>query len=88
VIYREGIAARLLDVCHEMSSKKAPHITNVSLHVRPSNKGAIALYEQAGFQVEKPRTPSFAILPFSRDQNLVMVRWLQPPERSELQQEA
>lgn len=53
---RMGIAAELLDICYELARKRG--VASINLEVRPSNAGAIQLYEGEGFS-QVGRRPSF-----------------------------
>lgn len=70
---RRGIAAymlgELLDIAVQSGARTA------FLEVRPSNPGAIALYEQVGFH-EVGRRPDYYPAPFGREDAVVMAREL------------
>ncbi|MDX1609026.1 MAG: ribosomal protein S18-alanine N-acetyltransferase [Halofilum sp. (in: g-proteobacteria)] len=70
---RQGIAARLLEEL--LAVARRAHARTMFLEVRPSNTGAIDLYERAGFH-EVGRRPDYYPAPFGREDALVMAREL------------
>jgi ribosomal-protein-alanine N-acetyltransferase len=70
---RSGIASALLDQLLEVAV--TAHADCAFLEVRPSNHGAIALYQRAGFH-EVGRRPNYYPAPFGREDALVMARGL------------
>ena len=67
------LLGRLLDVARWSGAER------VFLEVRPSNPGAIALYDSEGFN-EIGRRPNYYPAPKGREDALVMARELLPPE--------
>lgn len=70
---RRGIAARMLDELIGIAVQSGAR--TAFLEVRPSNPGAIALYEGAGFH-EVGRRPDYYPAPFGREDAVVMAREL------------
>ncbi len=70
---RRGVAAYMLDELLEIAVQSGAR--TAFLEVRPSNPGAIALYEQAGFH-EVGRRPDYYPAPFGREDAVVMAREL------------
>jgi len=70
---RSGIAAELLDNLLSLAGTSGAE--TVFLEVRPSNRGAIALYEHYGFH-EVGRRPDYYPSPFGREEAVVMAREL------------
>jgi ribosomal protein S18 acetylase RimI-like enzyme len=55
-----------------------PKIEKIMLHVRSSNKVAIALYEKTGFLVEGIRVKQIKLGPESYLDNIAMALWVGP----------
>lgn len=70
---RQGIAARLLEEL--LAVARRANARTMFLEVRPSNTGAIDLYERAGFH-EVGHRPDYYPAPFGREDALVMAREL------------
>jgi len=70
---RSGIAAELLHNLLSVASSGGAE--TAFLEVRPSNRGAIALYEEHGFH-EVGRRPDYYPSPFGREEAVVMARQL------------
>lgn len=70
---RHGIAAHMLGELIEIAMQSGAR--TAFLEVRPSNPGAIALYEGAGFH-EVGRRPDYYPAPFGREDAVVMAREL------------
>lgn len=70
---RRGIAAHMLDELIDIALQSGAR--TAFLEVRPSNPGAIALYERAGFH-EVGRRPDYYPAPFGREDAVVMAREL------------
>lgn len=70
---RRGIAAHMLEELIEIAVRSGAR--SAFLEVRPSNPGALALYEGAGFH-EIGRRPDYYPAPFGREDAVVMAREL------------
>jgi len=77
VARRSGIAWRMLHELLEVAAGAG--MDTAFLEVRPSNAGAITLYEQAGFARVGER-PGYYPAPFGREDALIMARALLPPQ--------
>ena len=75
---RQGIAALLLDELLDVAVNSGAG--TAFLEVRPSNGGAIALYDHAGVH-EVGHRPDYYPAPFGREDAIVMARELPPPGR-------
>ncbi|MGY6630126.1 MAG: ribosomal protein S18-alanine N-acetyltransferase [Wenzhouxiangella sp.] len=67
---RQGLAALLLD--HLLREVTLKAMDRLFLEVRPSNKGALALYRQSGFRVIG-RRPGYYPAPDGREDAIIMV---------------
>lgn len=76
-VRRCGVASGLLSKLLEVAV--AANADCAFLEVRPSNHGAIALYQGAGFH-EVGRRPNYYPAPFGREDALVMARGLAPAD--------
>ena len=74
---RSGVASALLTSLMELAV--TANADCAFLEVRPSNHGAIALYQGAGFH-EVGRRPNYYPAPFGREDALVMARGLADPD--------
>jgi len=74
-VRRGGIAWQML---HELLDLAVgAGMDSAFLEVRPSNAGAITLYERAGFDTVG-RRPDYYPAPFGREDALIMARYLPP----------
>ncbi len=74
---RSGVASALLSNLLDVAL--TANADCAFLEVRPSNHGAIALYQGAGFH-EVGRRPNYYPAPFGREDALVMARGLADPD--------
>lgn len=74
---RSGVASALLSQLLDVAV--TANADCAFLEVRPSNHGAIALYQGAGFH-EVGRRPNYYPAPFGREDALVMARGLVDPD--------
>ena len=75
---RQGVANRLLSELLDVAVNSGAE--TAFLEVRPSNQGAIRLYQAAGFH-EVGHRPDYYPAPFGREDALVMARELDRPGR-------
>lgn len=73
----QGLGKAILSYLVEWA-KTNPKIEKIMLHVRSSNKNAIALYEQMGFVVEGVRVKQIKLGPNSYLDNIAMALWVGP----------
>lgn len=74
---RCGIARQLLEALLDVAVRAGAD--TAFLEVRPSNPGAVVLYERAGFH-EVARRPDYYPASFGREEAIVMARGLAPTE--------
>jgi len=69
--YGKALLSHLIDW-----AKSSPKIEKITLHVRSSNSGAIALYEKMGFAVEGVRVKMIKLGPNQYLDNIAMALWV------------